>query len=57
MGLVGRLVRGFFALCLLGAIIYVIGTTAHSLLTRGDLTEFLDHRLTADQFFQRMLGG
>jgi hypothetical protein len=54
---VGRLVRGFFALCLLGAIIYVIGTTAHSLLTRGDLTEFLDHRLTADQFFQRMLGG
>jgi hypothetical protein len=57
MGFVGRLVRGFFALVLLGAIIYFIGTSAHSLLTRGDLTEFLDHRTTADHFIQRMRGG
>lgn len=57
MGFVQRLVRGFLALCILAAVIYFVLTAAHSLLTRGDLTEFLDHRLTADHFLKRLRGG
>jgi hypothetical protein len=53
VGIVQRLVQGFLALCLIAGVLYFVGTSLHSLVTRGDLTEFLDHRLTVDRF----LGG
>jgi len=57
MGFVQRLVRGFLGLCILAAVVYFVLTAAHSLLTRGDLTEFLDHRLTADHFIRNLRRG
>jgi hypothetical protein len=51
-----RVFRGFMVLCLAAAAIYVLGTASHSLLTRGDLSEFLDHYLTVDHYMKELRG-
>ena len=54
MGFVQQLVRGFLGLCVIVGIVYLVLTGAHSLLTRGDLTEFLDHGATANEFLRNL---
>lgn len=56
MGNIRRLTRGLMGLCLAAVAIYVLGTGSHSLLTRGDLSEFLDHHLTVDHYMKELRG-
>lgn len=56
MGNIRRLTRGLMGLCLAAVATYVLGTGSHSLLTRGDLSEFLDHHLTVDHYIKELRG-